>query len=184
MNETRSASHTVLAGIKNGMPPIANQRATLLILGTLPGDRSLQHQQYYAHPRNAFWPLVAALAGEELPAAYAKRTALIKRQGLALWDVLQSAERPGSLDTAIRNGEPNDFETFFRSYPRISAIAFNGQKARDLFRKFVATDADLIARQLTTLVLPSSSPTHVMPFGAKLESWRSALAPFQNFLVR
>jgi TDG/mug DNA glycosylase family protein len=161
---------------KRGLPPIANAKASVLILGTLPGDESLLRQQYYGHPRNHFWSLIAALAGEPPPESYAARVALLLKSGFALWDVLASAERDGSLDSAIRNAKPNDFAAFFRTHPRIDTIAFNGQRAHALFRAHVADDPRIASRRFTMLVLPSSSPAYVKPLDDKVRHWRAALA--------
>ena len=87
--------------MKTGLAPIAGKSSRLLILGSLPGDESIRRQQYYAHPRNHFWPIMAGLLGEELPEDYEKKKAMLLRHGIALWDVLFSAEREGSLDTNI-----------------------------------------------------------------------------------
>ncbi len=98
---------------KFSFPPIVGANARMLILGTLPGEESLRLQQYYGHPRNHFWPLIAAIFDESLPATYAERDRLLKRNRFALWDVLESAERVGSLDSAIRNPTANEFAKFF-----------------------------------------------------------------------
>lgn len=161
---------------KRGLPPIANAKASVLILGTLPGDESLRRQQYYGHPRNHFWTLIAALSGEPPPDSYTARVALLLKTGFALWDVLASAERDGSLDSAIRNAKPNDFAAFFRTHPRIDTIAFNGQRAHALFRAHVAGDPGIAGRDFTMLVLPSSSPAYVKPLDDKVRYWRAALA--------
>lgn len=182
--DDQTSAEDATSAAKTGMPPIIGRGARLLILGTLPGDQSLRRRQYYAHPRNSFWPLVAALEEDVAPVAYARRVALLKRRRIALWDVLRSATRTGSLDTAIRNAVPNDFEAFFARHPGIAAVAFNGQKARDLFRRHVASEAALENRGIAMLVLPSSSPTHVKPFPEKLAAWQAALVPYQNFLAR
>ena len=155
-----------------GFPPIARSDARVLILGSLPGDRSIAEQQYYAHPRNAFWKIMAELLGIE--GDYATRCNLLCEHGIALWDVLQSSVRPGSMDAAIQlNGaQPNDFETFFVEHPGIRTIGFNGRKAQQMFTRFVRygpESADLV-------LLPSTSPAYAsMPFSAKLSAWRDVL---------
>lgn len=164
------------ASAKRGLPPIVNPGARTLILGTLPGEELLRRQEYYGHPQNHFWPLIAALAGASPPSAYADRIALLTESGFALWDVLFTAERIGSLDFAIRNGEPNKFAKFFRANPAIDAIAFNGQKAHAFFRAHVSGDPEIIRRQFRMLVLPSTSPAYVKPLAEKIELWRVALS--------
>ena len=146
----------------------------MLILGTLPGEESLRLRQYYGHPRNHFWPLIAAIFDKSLPAAYAERERLLKRNRSALWDVLESAERVGSLDSAIRTA--NAFAKFFADYPDIRTIAFNGQKARSLFRKYVVKQGVIAESDFTLLDLPSSSPLYTKPFEEKLAVWCATLA--------
>ena len=111
-----------------GFPPIARGDASILILGSLPGARSIAEQQYYAHPQNAFWKIMAELFGIE--GDYVRRCQLLCEHGIALWDVLQSSIRPGSMDTAIRldSAQPNDFESFFAEHPAIRTIGFNGAR--------------------------------------------------------
>jgi hypoxanthine-DNA glycosylase len=162
--------------IKYSFPPIVAADARLLILGTLPGEESLRLQQYYGHARNHFWPLIAAVFNEAPPANYAGRVRLLKRNRCALWDVLESAERIGSLDSAIRNPAANAFAEFLAGYPKIRTIAFNGQKARSLFQRYVVKPGAVSAEGLTMLDLPSSSPLYTKSFEEKLEIWRAVLA--------
>jgi hypoxanthine-DNA glycosylase len=166
------------------LPPIVTSRAGVLILGTLPGDESLRRQQYYGHPRNDFWPLIAALAGADVPSSYARRVAMLKRLGFALWDVLLSADRPGSMDAAIRNGEANAFGEFFSCYPLIRKIAFNGRGAEALFRRYVAPSNDLLAKGIDVITLPSTSPAYVRPFEEKFVAWAAALGADQKRRAR
>ena len=148
--------------------------ARALILGTLPGDESLRRQEYYAHPQNQFWRILAAAVGEPVTTAtYEQKIALVRRHRLAVWDVLQSAERSGSLDSAIRNQRANDFVPFLARHPEISAIAFNGQKAHALFQKCIAPDLVASGRQYITAVLPSTSPAYTLPFDAKAVQWQA-----------
>ncbi len=155
-----------------GFPPIARSDARVLILGSLPGDRSIAEQQYYAHPQNAFWRIMAELYGIE--GDYERRCTLLCEHGIALWDVLQSSIRPGSMDSSIQldSARANDFESFFVEHPDIRTIGFNGRKAQQMFSRFVST-----APQVATLVsLPSTSPAYAsMPFSDKLDAWREAL---------
>jgi hypoxanthine-DNA glycosylase len=161
--------------VKYSFPPIVTPDARLLILGTLPGEESLRLQQYYGHPRNHFWPLIAAIFGEAVPADYAERVDLLKRNRCALWDVLESAERIGSSDAAIRNATVNPFAAFFTDYPTIKTIAFNGQKARDLFRRYVVRPGHVSEQGFTTIDLPSSSPLYTKSLDEKLSVWRAKL---------
>ena len=155
-----------------GFPPVARKDATVLILGSLPGDRSIAERQYYAHPQNAFWNIMAELLGIE--GDYATRCALLCEHGIALWDVLHSSVRPGSMDAAIRldTAQANDFETFFADHPEIRTIGFNGRKAQQVFTRFVRA----FPRGADQVLLPSTSPAYAsMPFSAKLGRWRDAL---------
>lgn len=161
-----------------GFPPIADTRARILVLGSLPGQVSLQRQQYYALPRNTFWPIMGCLfgAGPELP--YAERVQHLMQNGVALWDVCAAAQRPGSLDAAIVHASvmPNDFAAFIESHPGIDLICFNGGKATDLYRRLVLPGLSATARAIRTKTLPSTSPAHAaMSFEEKLSRWSAAL---------
>src|SRR3990170_8767558 len=120
-------------------PPIGAPDAALLILGSMPGRASLLANQYYAHPRNAFWPIMGELfgAGPEMP--YARRVRVLKHAGIAVWDVLASCTRGGSLDSDIDEESivPNDFAWFFGAHPRVQTVFFNGAKAEASFRRYV-----------------------------------------------
>lgn len=157
-------------------PPIVTADARMLILGTLPGEKSLQLQQYYGHPQNHFWRLIAAVFNEPPPADYAERVNLLKRNRCALWDVLESAERVGSSDAAIRNPTVNPFNEFFADYPDIKTIAFNGQKARELFRRYVVKSGQVSEQDFMTIDLPSSSPLYTKSLEEKLAVWKAKLA--------
>ena len=155
--------------------PIAGRDARTLILGSLPGQRSLQMQQYYAHPQNAFWKLIAALFGTEAALPYARRVQVLRKNHIALWDVLEAAERPGSLDSSIVHASAlaNDFATFFKSHPRIRRVFFNGRKAEDMYRRFVLPRLGEEFSYIRYEGLPSTSPAHAgMTFAKKLDRWR------------
>ena len=156
-------------------PPIARRDSEILILGTLPGRRSLEMQQYYAHPYNAFWKLMTAIFGIDGPLSYAKRVALLRRNRIAVWDVLAAATRPGSLDSSIVHASAlaNDFAQFFRDHPRIRRVFFNGRKAEELYRRFVLPGLGEEFAGLRYESLPSTSPAHAgMSFATKLGKWR------------
>ncbi len=157
-----------------GFPPVARSDARILILGSLPGQRSIDAQQYYAHPRNAFWPIMKALFGIE--GHYRDRLEQLLEHGIALWDVLSGSVRPGSLDARIRldSALPNDLDTFLQEHTDLRLIAFNGRKAEQLFNRFVADTA--VNRTISKTVLPSTSPAYAaMPFSGKLAQWRRAI---------
>lgn len=162
-------------------PPLAGSDAHTLILGSMPGRESLRQQQYYAHPRNAFWPIISELLALPAGADYASRAKAFTARGLALWDVLESCERPGSLDAAIQPDSivVNDFPGFFARHPRILRIFFNGSAAQQLFMRHVQPPqlpAPFAAVPLQRL--PSTSPAHAgMRLSAKLEAWRVIVGP-------
>jgi hypoxanthine-DNA glycosylase len=158
-----------------GFPPVERADARILILGSLPGQRSIDEQQYYAHPKNAFWPIMKALIGTD--GSYEERLADLLTNQIALWDVLASSVRPGSLDGQIQldSARANDFESFFAEHAEIRLIAFNGKKAEQLFKRFV--DSSLIGPEIHQASLPSTSPAYAaMPFSGKLDLWRQAIA--------
>ncbi len=158
--------------------PIARRNARLLILGSLPSVASLAAGEYYAHPRNQFWPIVGAICGFDAAAPYARRKAALTAAGIALWDVVGSGVRPGSLDSAIDDATvvANDFPAFLAAHPRIARVCFNGRKAEAAWRRHVAARLPA-ARQLDCRLLPSTSPAHAgMSYRRKLQLWRSALA--------
>lgn len=159
--------------VLRGLPPIIDERARALVLGSFPSEASLAAGQYYAHRRNQFWPMLSALIGSPLPDMdYMARQAAVRAAGLAIWDVFARCEREGSLDSAIRNAKPNDFRRLRGWAPDLALVCFNGRTAARL----VETMADL---GYATAVLPSTSPAHAgMSFGAKVAAWRAALGPF------
>lgn len=149
-------------------PPVADDRARVLILGSMPGVLSLAENQYYAHPRNLFWPIMGSLFGAGRDVAYEQRLRLLQDHRIALWDVLHSCQRDGSLDSDIQYEVANDFATFFNTYPQITHVFFNGGKAESSFRKHVRG----VGQGLVMTRLPSTSPAHAsLSFDKKLEAW-------------
>ncbi|MBU0689583.1 MAG: DNA-deoxyinosine glycosylase [Gammaproteobacteria bacterium] len=156
----------------NSFPPVADRNARTLILGSMPGQRSLDAQQYYAHPHNAFWKLMGELVGAHPHLPYEQRLEVLKQAGIALWDVLQSCTREGSLDSDIQHEQANDFAVFFADHPHITHVYFNGAKAEQSFRKFVLKKQEL--PELTLHRLPSTSPAHAgKRYEEKLLEWRN-----------
>ena len=156
--------------------PVSASDAQILILGSLPGVRSLEEARYYAQPRNVFWKIMGALfeAAPELP--YQTRLQRLRDARIALWDVVAAAVRPGSLDAHIRREtiEVNDFEGFLRRHRSISLICCNGRTAGDLFRRRVLPGLSMSVPSV--VVLPSTSPAHAaMSYEEKLRQWRAAL---------
>ncbi len=157
----------------HSFPPIAAPDATLLILGSMPSKASLLANQYYAHPRNAFWPIMGALFGAGPEAPYARRVRVLKQAGVAVWDVLASCTRGSSLDSDIdeRSIVPNDFASFFRAHPRIERVFFNGAKAEASFRRHVLPRLAVAALRFERL--PSTSPANASwSHARKLRAWR------------
>lgn len=149
--------------------------AKVLILGSMPGVASLTAQQYYAHPHNSFWPIMARIAGFDAAAPYEVRVAALACAGIAVWDVLQSCVRPGSLDSAIQAGTrvANDFAWFFAQHPGIRLVGFNGAEAQQSFVRYVQPNLRMAGVRFVRL--PSTSPAHAMAFERKLAAWREAL---------
>ncbi len=156
-------------------PPIESDRARVLVLGSMPGGASLAASRYYAHPQNLFWRIMLDLLGGEPGLAYSSRIRLLKANGIALWDVLESCVREGSLDSAIEEETiaVNDFVSFYRGHPRIERVFFNGAKAEASYRRYVRASVGEVGRPREYLRLPSTSPAHAaLSFGKKLEAWR------------
>lgn len=166
--------------VDSGFAPIARRDAQVLILGSLPGRESLARQQYYAHPRNAFWPIMAELCGASPDLAYGQRARRLREHHVAVWDVCHAAHRPGSLDAAIHPDTvvPNDFTRFLRSHRHIALICFNGGKAAELYRRRVLPALPAEFQDLPRVTLPSTSPAHAARSQAvKLARWAEALHP-------
>lgn len=152
---------------KHGLPPVLGRDTRVLILGSFPGEASLAAQQYYAHPRNHFWPLVAALIDTPLAQLpYHARLRALRANGIGLWDVFVACARRGSLDGAIRMAERGEVSRVRRAAPAVSLVCFNGKTAARALPAW--RDAGY-----ATLSLPSSSPAYTRPFAEKLALWRS-----------
>lgn len=155
-------------------PPVADERATALFLGSMPGKESLKRQQYYAHPQNAFWKIMGELVGAHPALPYPQRLHTLTAAHIALWDVLHTCEREGSLDSDIEREEANDFATFFARHPRITHVFFNGAKAEQSFKRFVLGKQQLPPLKFARL--PSTSPAHAsLCLDEKLDIWREKL---------
>ena len=155
-----------------GLPPIADPDARVLILGNMPSVVSLAAHQYYGNPRNAFWRITAEIFAFEASAAYQERVAALRASGVAVWDVLRFCRRHGSLDSAIEQDSmvANDFESFFNAHPAIDRVFFNGAAAEKNFGRLAEIDRPLHYRRL-----PSTSPAQTMRYQDKLSAWREAM---------
>jgi hypoxanthine-DNA glycosylase len=144
-----------------GFPPISRPNARILVLGSMPSSESLRQQQYYAHPRNSFWPIISRLLNID-DEGYQQRADAAMAEGMAIWDVCKACFRSGSLDSAIddRTIVPNDFHEFFDDHPAIGRVLFNGAKAEQVFRKWVWPTLTTQQQAFTYLRMPSTSPAN------------------------
>lgn len=157
-------------------PPIEGGNARVLILGSMPGQASLAARQYYAHPRNAFWRIVTELLGLDAATPYEGRVFALKEARIAVWDVLRTCTREGSLDARIERDSQvaNNFHSFFRAHPGITRVFFNGAKSQECFMRHVLQDMG--NDSITYTRLPSTSPAHAsLSFEQKLKAWRIIL---------
>ena len=162
-------------GTVSGFAPVANDKAIILILGSMPSIRSLQVQQYYAHPRNSFWFIMTQLLGGAAELDYNERKALLLRNGIALWDVLNSCRREGSLDVSIENATTvvNDFNSFFSEHPLIRAVFFNGARAQQEYNRQVLPALKKEYKTISCQRLPSTSPAMAsLTWEQKLQEWK------------
>lgn len=151
------------------LEPIVDSNSKILILGSIPGKQSLEKQEYYGNARNAFWKIIYSLHEAEMEDDYDKRVEFIKQNNIALWDVIKNCNREGSLDTNIKNEQANDFANFFKDYPNIECVFFNGAKSHDVFKKKIGFDQ---FESLRFEKLTSTSPANTIKFEHKLEQWK------------
>jgi TDG/mug DNA glycosylase family protein len=154
-----------------GLPPSLSADTHILILGSFPGEASLQAQQYYAHPRNQFWALLSAVLGEDLRKLdYADRLLALRKHHIGLWDVIAACAREGSLDSAIRHAQSNDFAALKLQCPELRLVCFNGKTSGKFEPQFAQAG-------FRTLVLPSSSPANAQwSFEQKLVAWQGIMS--------
>jgi hypoxanthine-DNA glycosylase len=152
---------------RRGLAPVLARDTRVLILGSFPGEASLAAGQYYAHPRNHFWPILGAILGEPLDErSYAERLRRLRAHGIGLWDTIVACERAGSLDGAIRNAERAEVSRVHRACPALRVVCFNGQTA-------ARAEVRWRAAGYATLALPSTSPAYTRPIADKLAAWRA-----------
>ncbi|WP_443747868.1 DNA-deoxyinosine glycosylase [Asticcacaulis solisilvae] len=158
---------------KSSFPPVTDAQVRVLVLGSLPGEVSLERQQYYAHPTNQFWRLTGAVVGADLVhLPYEARLKALLEHHVGLWDVIRQARRTGSLDGNIRDHSPNALVDLVAGLPDLKAIAFNGATSATIGCKQLGAETGL-----AFIALPSSSAAYTRPFDAKLAEWL-AMKPF------
>ena len=147
-------------------PPIVFNDSKILILGSVPGVKSLEMQEYYAHPQNKFWKILFKIFNENFTEIYSEKLEFLKKNKIAVWDVIDSCERVGSLDTKIKNEESNDILKLIEEFPNIEAIFCNGGKSFKNLQKIVGKNVEV-----PIYLLPSTSPLHTISFERKLMDW-------------
>lgn len=156
---------------KYSFEPLVNENSRILILGTIPSIESMRKQERYGHKSNQFWKILFTLFEKPLPDNYEEKNALLTESNIAIWDVLDSCEGEGSLDSNIKNEKPNDFNSFFKKHPQIKYVFFTGKKAAEFYKKYVGFDDDR-----TYIILPSPSPANArMTLNQKIEEWKVLL---------
>lgn len=151
----------------SSFPPIIDDYSEIIILGSIPGVKSLEKQQYYGHPQNKFWKIIFELLNEEFTEDYDQRIQILKNHHIALWDVIDSCERKGSLDSEIKNEEANRIEELLEDHSNIKAIFCNGGKSYKNAQKILGKNY-----KIPVFLLPSTSPLHTVSFEKKLEEWK------------
>ncbi|NNV54112.1 DNA-deoxyinosine glycosylase [Panacibacter sp. KCS-6] len=156
---------------KTSFDPISNADTTILILGTMPGDKSLELGEYYGHSRNRFWKIISTITSNELPLIYSDKKALLLKSKIGIWDVAHKANRKGSLDSAIEDEEPNDLDSFISNHKNLKVIGFNGTKSKSLFDKYFDRKSGI-----KYIALPSTSPANTgIDFENICKQWRLIL---------
>lgn len=157
---------------KQGFPPLIDEQTRILILGTMPGDESIQVEEYYANPKNQFWKLVYHIFNFGVSCSkYEDKTKLLLKNKIGLWDVLYKASRTGSMDAHIRYKECNDFKKLFDTYPNVQILVFNGKKSFEYFKSNFDLD-----QKREYFVLPSTSSANTTKtFEMKLREWKEVL---------
>ncbi|AXG74596.1 DNA-deoxyinosine glycosylase [Flavobacterium arcticum] len=159
--------------MKKAFLPIIYPDSSIIILGTMPGEKSLELQQYYGNRGNQFWKLLYTIFNQPFTTDYEKRKGLLKNYGIALWDVLQYCEREGSLDSKIKNEQPNDFNTFYKEFPNIKNVLFSSKNAAKYYNKYMTYEGGV-----SYDVLPSPSGANAsMSFLQKLDIWEKKIIP-------
>lgn len=151
----------------SSFPPIIDHESKILILGSVPGIKSLEKQEYYGHPQNKFWKIIFELFEAGFTENYNEKIEILKKNKISVWDVIDTCERKGSLDSEIRNEESNDIKNLLQTHPNIRAIFCNGGKSFKNLKKILDKNSEI-----PVYLLPSTSPLHTISFEKKLEDWK------------
>jgi hypoxanthine-DNA glycosylase len=164
-------TETNSTNIKKSFDPISDSETIILILGTMPGDKSLELQEYYGNARNRFWKIISTITNNELPFNYSDKKKLLLKTKIGVWDVAHKADRKGSLDSAIKNEEPNDLKNFITKHKNLKVIGFNGTKSKALFDKYFDRE-----KQIKYILLPSTSQANTgIDFENICKAWQQIL---------
>ena len=156
---------------KTSFAPISGPETSILILGSLPGDKSIELNEYYGHPRNRFWRILSEITRQTPPITYADKMSLLAKTNIGVWDVAHRAIRRGSLDHAILHEEPNRLDDFVGNHVNLKVIGFNGKKAEALFDKYFKRNPEI-----RYVSLPSTSPANAaITFDELCDRWRQIL---------
>lgn len=155
----------------NSFGPVIGQQLKILILGSIPGIRSLEANQYHAHPQNQFWRIIGMLLNIEMPHEYTQRLEVLKSKGIGLWDVIGGCERKGSLDSNIKAVKVNAINELIASHPELEMIALNGRTAEKYFKDAVKR-GEINTGNCLIIGMPSTSPAYTIGIEKKLEIWR------------
>ncbi len=176
LKAVRATNVKITTDLKTSFDPIADSETCILILGTMPGDKSLELNEYYGHSRNKFWKIISTITNNDLPITYFEKKALLIKSKIGVWDVAHKANRKGSLDNAIQDEEPNDLISFINKHKNLKIIAFNGTKSETLFDKYFTRHAGL-----KYFSLPSTSPANTgIDFENMCKLWKQLLQQRQN----
>lgn len=157
--------------LKYSFAPLLDKGAEVLILGSIPGDKSIELQEYYGYPQNRFWRVMAFICNDEVPTDYESKKAMLIQNKIALWDVAHKADRKGSLDSAIRDEAPNDITSLLQNCHTIKTIAFNGKKAEQLYDRYFHRTS-----HIKYFSMPSTSPANAMcQLDMLCEKWNNIL---------
>ena len=179
MSDTQGLAATRAQEVTPGLSPVVEAETRVLVLGSLPSQKSIELQQYYGNPRNAFWRIMGEIAGAGAALPYPERLERLRIAGIGLWDVLAAAVRPGSLDARIdsSSAQLNDFSLLFSNCPSLRCIGFNGKTAARLFRRNHQAMQAVVDHNLALADLPSTSPAHAaMRFEEKCRRWSEVIA--------